>query len=104
MAPKVSGSQNSQSVPILLTIYKEALLDTMSRLKEAGLPYVRVGKNLAEAHQPVILEQKGTKVGFLAYCCVVPEGLGYEAEDDKPGYAPVRSWTIYEHVDPQPGT
>lgn len=80
----------------------EALLDTMSRLKEAGLPYVGVGKNLAEARQPVILEKKGTKVGFLAYGCVGPDG--YEADENTPGYAPVRSWTIYEKVDYQPAT
>jgi poly-gamma-glutamate capsule biosynthesis protein CapA/YwtB (metallophosphatase superfamily) len=80
----------------------DALLDTMARLQGAGVRYVGVGKNLAEAHQPAILERKGTKVGFLAYGCVGPDG--YEAENDKPGYAPVRSWTIYERVDSQPGT
>ncbi len=80
----------------------EGLLDTMSRLKKAGLPYVGVGKNLTQARRPVILERQGTKVGFLAYGCVGPDG--YEAEEDKPGYAPVRSWTIYEKVDYQPAT
>lgn len=80
----------------------EGLLDTMSRLKEAGLPYVGVGKNLSEARQPVILEKKGTKVGFLAYGCVGPDG--YEADENTPGYAPVRSWTIYDKVDYQPAT
>ena len=80
----------------------EALLDTMARFQEAGLPYVGVGKNLAEARQPVILERKGIKVGFLAYSCVHPDG--YEADDDKEGLAPVRVWTIYEKVDYQPGT
>ena len=80
----------------------EGLLDTMARLKEAGLPYVGVGQNLAEARQPVVLERNGTRVGFLAYGCIGPEG--YEAEEEKPGYAPVRSWTIYEKVDYQPGT
>lgn len=80
----------------------EGLLDTMSRLEKAGLPYVGVGKNLTQARRPVILERKGTKVGFLAYGCVGPDG--YEAEEDKPGYAPVRSWTIYEKVDYQPAT
>lgn len=83
---------------------KEALLDTMTRLKAAGLQYVGVGKNLSEARQPVILERQGTKVGFLAYCCVGPEGLSYEAQHDFLGYAPVRAITFYEHVDPQPGT
>jgi poly-gamma-glutamate capsule biosynthesis protein CapA/YwtB (metallophosphatase superfamily) len=80
----------------------EALLDTLARLKAAGLPYVGAGKNMAEARQPVILERKGTRVGFLAYSSVHPKGS--EAEDDKPGIAPVRVWTIYEQVDAQPGT
>jgi len=80
----------------------DGLVESMARLKKAGLPCVGVGKNLAEAHQPVILEKKGTKVGFLAYGCIDPDG--YEAEEDKPGYAPVRAWTIYEKVDYQPAT
>ena len=80
----------------------EALLDTMERLKTAGLPYIGVGKNLAGARQPVILESKGTTVGFLAYNSVGPEG--YEAGENKPGYAPIRAWTFYQQWDPQPGT
>ena len=85
-----------------LDLGPESLLDTMARFKEVGLAYVGVGKNLAEAREPVIVERKGTKVGFLAYGCVGPDG--YEATKDKPGYAPVRSWTIYEKVDYQPAT
>jgi hypothetical protein len=81
---------------------QEALLDTIVRLKEAGLPYIGVGKNISEARQPVILERKGTRIGFLAYCCIGPDG--YEAGENKPGFAPVRSWTLYQQVDPQPGT
>lgn len=80
----------------------EGLLDTLARLKKAGMPCIGAGKNLTEARQPAILERKGTRVGFLAYGCVGPDG--YEAEDDKPGYAPVRAWTIYEKVDYQPAT
>ena len=80
----------------------EALLDTMARLKKAGLPYVGVGKNISEARRPVIIERKGTRVGFLAYGCIGPAGS--EAEDDRPGYAPMRAWTIYEKIDYQPGT
>lgn len=81
---------------------KEALLDTMDRLKKAGISCVGVGKNLAEARQPVILERKGAKVGFLAYSSVHPKG--FEAEKDKPGLAPVRVWTFFEKIDYQPGT
>jgi hypothetical protein len=81
---------------------QEALLDTLIRLQEAGLPYVGVGKNLSEARRPVILERKGTKVGFLACSMVHPKG--YEAEEKKPGVNPIRVRTFYEQVDFQPGT
>ena len=80
----------------------ETLLETMNKLKKAGLPYVGAGKNIDEARQPVILERKGTKVGFLAYSSVHPKG--YEAEKEKPGLNPIRIWTIYEQTDYQPGT
>lgn len=81
---------------------QEVLLETLSKMKKAGLPYVGAGKNITEARRPVILERKGTKIGFLAYSSVHPKG--YEAEQDKPGLAPIRVWTIYEQVDYQPGT
>jgi len=80
----------------------EGLLDTISRLEQAGLPYVGAGKNITEARRPVVLERQGTKLGFLAYSCTGPDG--YEATDNTPGYAPVRAWTIYEKVDYQPAT
>lgn len=80
----------------------EGLLDTLARLRAVGLPYVGAGKDIAEARQPVILERKGNKVGFLAYACTGPDG--YEAEVDKPGHAPVRIWTIYDKRDYQPAT
>jgi poly-gamma-glutamate synthesis protein (capsule biosynthesis protein) len=80
----------------------ENLLQTLRNLKNAGLPYVGAGHNIAEARQPVILEKKGNRVGFLAFSSVHPRG--YEAEQDKPGLNPVRIWTIYEQTDYQPGT
>jgi poly-gamma-glutamate capsule biosynthesis protein CapA/YwtB (metallophosphatase superfamily) len=60
---------------------KEALTDTFSRLKAAGLPFVGAGYNLAEAHQPVVLERKGNKVGFLAYSSV---HLPVQATENRP--------------------
>jgi len=80
----------------------ETLLETMKKMKEAGLPYVGAGKDIEEARRPVILERKGNKVGFLAFSSVHPKG--YEAENDKPGLNPIRIWTIYEQTDYQPGT
>ena len=80
----------------------EALLDEIDRMNKAGIKVVGVGKNVAEARQPVIFEKKGNKVGILAYGCIGPDG--YEAWDDKPGHAPMRSLTVYEKWDYQPGT
>jgi hypothetical protein len=81
---------------------KEALTDTFSNLKAAGLPFIGAGNNISEAHQPAILERKGIKVGFLGYSSVhLP---GYEATTEKPGVAQIRVWTVYERVDYQPGT
>jgi hypothetical protein len=85
-----------------LDMGEENLLDTLNRFNQAGLPYVGAGKNIAEARKPVILERKGTKVGFLAYSCVFPKG--FEAGPQKPGLAGIRVWTIYEQTDYQPGT
>jgi hypothetical protein len=81
---------------------KEGILGTMKTLKAAGIPYCGVGENLNEARKPVILERKGTKVGFLNFCTVhLPE---YAATDDRPGLAPIKVWTVYEKLDFQPAT
>ncbi len=44
----------------------------------------------------------GLRVGFLAYCSVLPRG--YEATPARPGVAPLRARTFYEQVDWQAGT
>jgi poly-gamma-glutamate synthesis protein (capsule biosynthesis protein) len=46
---------------------KEAMEDTFSRLKRAGIDYVGGGFNEKEAHSSVIKEVNGIKIGFLAY-------------------------------------
>ena len=79
-----------------------ALLDSIERLKAAGIAPVGAGRNIAEARKPVIVDRKGVKVGFLAYNCTGPDG--YEATDDMPGNAPVRIWTVYDKWDYQPAT
>ncbi|MFC1914384.1 CapA family protein [Chloroflexota bacterium] len=81
----------------------EALLDTVDLIKSLGLEILGAGGNMAEAREPVIVEKKGTKVAFLAYCSILPHG--YWAEEDKPGCAPMRAFTIYEQREhDQPGT
>jgi poly-gamma-glutamate synthesis protein (capsule biosynthesis protein) len=52
-----------------------AFLDTMARLKGAGIAFAGAGVSKAQAEQPVIIEQKGMKVGFLAFSDVGPKWI-----------------------------
>lgn len=80
----------------------DALFDTLDVVRKNNIVVIGAGRNIEEARQPAIIERKGTKVGFLAYCSVVPDG--FEAGIDKPGVAPLRATVSYEPVDWQPGT
>ena len=78
------------------------MLESIERLKAAGMLPVGAGPNIEEARKPVIVEKKGVKVGFLAYNCTGPEG--FEATETRPGNAAVRIWTFYDKWDYQPAT
>jgi hypothetical protein len=82
---------------------REAFFDTIDAMGANGIKPVGVGRDIAEARSPVILEIKETRIAFLAYNSILP--FGYWAESDRPGCAPLRAWTIYEPVEPdQPGS
>ena len=81
---------------------EEALLDTLDVMQKNKIQVIGAGCDISEARRPAILERKKTKVGFLAYCSVVPKG--FEARENKSGVAPVRASTAYEQADWQPGT
>lgn len=71
--------------------------------KVPGMQLFGAGENLAEARKPVIVEHNGNRIGFLAYCSILP--IRYWADVDRPGCAPARARTIYETLEPdQPGT
>ncbi|MBI4329778.1 MAG: CapA family protein [Chloroflexi bacterium] len=79
----------------------EALQETLEVLRHNNIRAVGAGKDIAEARKPVIIENKGVKIGFLAYCSVMD--VEYEAREDKPGCNPIRVSTYYEVDEPQPG-
>jgi len=82
---------------------REAFFDTIDAIKTNGMEPIGVGRNIAEARRPAIVERNGTKVAFLAYNSILP--FGYWAVIDRPGCVPMRAWTIYEQVEPdQPGS
>ena len=80
----------------------ETLLDTIDTLRDLGIQVVGAGRNIEEARKPVIIERKGVKVAFLAYCSVLNEG--FAAGPNSPGAAPMRAYTYYRTIDYQPGT
>jgi poly-gamma-glutamate capsule biosynthesis protein CapA/YwtB (metallophosphatase superfamily) len=80
----------------------EALLDSIDRIRKAGIEVVGAGKNLAEARQPVILEKNGNRVGFLAYGCIGPDRA--QATKNTAGHAPIRVHTIYKQTQYLPGS
>jgi len=72
--PRVAVSLKEAGFDILslannhtLNFGKKGLIDTFKYLNEVGVEYVGAGNNFIEAHQPVIKEVHGIKVGFLAY-------------------------------------
>lgn len=70
---------------------QEALLDTIEILKANGLRPLGTGRNIEQARKPVIVERDGTRIGFLAYNSVMPEGAW--AETDRPGCNPIRIYS-----------
>ncbi|MGC0420192.1 CapA family protein [Embleya sp. AB8] len=81
---------------------ESALVDTLSRLRDRGFRAVGAGVDITAARQPVCVEAKGVKVGFLAYGNTGPEA--YAAGARNAGYAPVHAWTEYETLDRQAAT
>ncbi len=62
-----------------------ALLDTLRRLREAGIVPVGAGANDLEAHYPQLIDLAGLKLAFLAYVNVAPKTA--IAAPDRPGVA-----------------
>lgn len=81
-----------------------AFRETIEHFRQVpGMQIFGAGENLGEARKPVIVEHHGNRIGFLAYCSILP--IRYWADVDRPGCAPARARTIYETLEPdQPGT
>lgn len=69
-----------------------AFSQMLDLLQKRGLPYVGGGRDLRQAHQPVLFERQGVKIAFLAYNEFFPRS--FEANTDKPGSA----WSDDEQV------
>ncbi len=82
---------------------RTAFRDTLRHIREAGLYLTGAGENEAEARRYPIIDVKGTRVAFLGYCSILPQG--FWAEENRPGCNPARGITAYVPVEhDQPGT
>lgn len=64
---------------------REGMLYTFDHLKNNNISYFGAGGNLTEAHNPAIIEKKGSKFAFLSYNEISPEN--YKATDNLAGIA-----------------
>jgi poly-gamma-glutamate synthesis protein (capsule biosynthesis protein) len=70
---------------------RDNILRTLKLLDEHGIAHVGAGKNLDEAHRPVIVERKGIKIGFLQYTARWYRGDEQLATATAPGVAHIVS-------------
>ena len=80
---------------------KPGIEDTIDWLTGQGIAVTGAGLNLDEARQPALVEQGGTRFGFLSYNCVGPKETW--ASSDKSGCAYVHIVTHYELDHANPG-
>lgn len=64
---------------------KDAMLDTMDTLADAGIDYFGAGANLKEAMKPVYVELDGKTVAFVAASRAEKYKMTPQATDDEPG-------------------
>jgi len=69
-----------------------AFIETMRHLDGAGIAHFGGGRNLAEAHKPLWIRQKGLRIAVLAYNEFKPRS--FEAGASYPGIA----WSEDDHV------
>lgn len=64
---------------------KEAFMDTLSTLENAGILYMGAGRNLEEAMEPVYIELDGKKIAFVSASRAEKYKMTPQATEDSPG-------------------
>lgn len=71
---------------------RKAFVQMLGLLQDAGLQQVGGGRNLREAHTPLIIERRGLRIALLSYVEFMPRS--FEADTDAAGVA----WSEDEQV------
>jgi poly-gamma-glutamate capsule biosynthesis protein CapA/YwtB (metallophosphatase superfamily) len=78
-----------------VTYGEEAIRASLSRLQELGIPVTGAGLNRAEAHQPLIIDKRGVRFGFMQRTSIFwPRGQA--AGPHSPGVATLAAHTAYQ--------
>lgn len=93
----LAANMSAVSVANNVTWPWEALMRSIEVLDKNKIPHAGGGKDIEAAHEPVILEKNGLKVGFLAYASTVFP-FKHAATDLTPGIATVQVDTWYKPV------
>ena len=56
---------------------EDGLKNTIKHLNDNGIKYCGAGMNIEEASKPAVVEYKGKKIAFLAYCDYDMDTIGY---------------------------
>lgn len=73
----------------------QAMMRSLDVLEKAGVAFTGGGKNLKDAHQPVIIEKNGLKIGFIQYAATVFP-YSHAATEIRPGIAEIKVHTAYQ--------
>lgn len=93
----LAANMSAVSVANNVTWPWEALMRSIEVLDKNKMPHAGGGNNIEEAHEPVILEKDGLKIGFLAFASTVFP-FKHAATDSTPGIATVKVDTWYKPV------
>ena len=77
---------------------KQAFLDTMETLKEAGIKYVGAGENLQKAMEPVYFEIQGKTIAFVAASRAEKNVMTPQAGTNSPGILRCYDTTLFKQV------
>ena len=77
---------------------KEAMLDTLTTIKDAGIKYFGAGANLEEAMKPVYVELDGKTVAFVAASRAEKNKMTPQATDKAPGILRCYDPTLFIQV------
>jgi poly-gamma-glutamate synthesis protein (capsule biosynthesis protein) len=87
----VAGNIAAVGVANNVAFGRDNILESLALLDEYGIAHTGAGNNIDEAHEPVIIEKKGVRFGFLQYSSKWYDETQQMATEDAAGIARLKS-------------